>query len=80
MIVIEKEDGKTIVRPAYIGFIKNNAIRRALMILLAPLIIALTLALNVLLALLKCLISFVLDIKNLKKGVMKYWDKPRRKQ
>jgi hypothetical protein len=47
MFVIDKdENGKRYVRPAFIGFIKANWLRRSLMILCWPLTLAFTFFMN----------------------------------
>lgn len=49
MIVIFKdESGKARVRPAFIGFIKNNFLRRLLCGLSSPFVVALTIVINLL--------------------------------
>ena len=83
MIVIQKEEGKWIVRPAFIGFIKNNYIRRTLMILFCPIIIAVTTLLNAAIGLFLCM-AFIAkglleSIVAIKPNMQKLWDKPREK-
>lgn len=56
IVIFKNESGTFSVRPAYIGFIKNNIIRRVLCTLFYPLIIICTLAINLLQAAFVCLV------------------------
>ncbi|MCG3884134.1 hypothetical protein I3271_05490 [Photobacterium leiognathi] len=51
MFIIEKRNGKGIIRPMFIGRIKNNAIRRTLCAITYPLTILVTVAVNMTVAL-----------------------------
>jgi len=92
MIVLYKEDGeeKYTIRPAYIGFIKNNYIRRTLMILFAPILISILIVANIIqlflyivataiFGTLKVFYNIFKNIKNIPKNMKKYWDEPRTK-
>lgn len=92
MFVIYKEKGEEgySLRPAYIGFIKNNKLRRTMMILFIPLVLLVSLTLNILqLCVYLTLISIrsLYDISkslfrsiiNIKPNILKYWDEPRTK-
>jgi hypothetical protein len=48
IVIFKNEEGTFSLRPAYIGFIKNDFIRRSLCILFYPIVILLTMSLNIL--------------------------------
>lgn len=50
-VMFKQDDGSFALRPAFIGFIKNNFIRRSLMILIYPITVALTISINYLILL-----------------------------
>ena len=84
-VPFKDEDGKLALRPALIGFIKNDACRKISMLLIWPLTVAVTFALNYLLVFLGFLLEVVrLTIKHVK--MLKYmpwqspvWNNPRNK-
>jgi hypothetical protein len=87
VFVIFKEGKKICVRPAYIGFIKNNKIRKPLMVLYVVPTLLVTIILNLLQVicwLLADVISAVIGpiIGMIKVPFWKYpvWDKPRDKK
>ena len=55
MFVVFKDESGFHVRPAFIGFIKNNLIRRTLCTLMYPFTFMFTIALNLLMAITVCL-------------------------
>lgn len=60
IIIFKNEKGTFSVRPAFIGFIKNNYVRRTLCTIFYPLVILFTLVLNLLQAL---FVSVILIIR-----------------
>ncbi|MBB1291007.1 MULTISPECIES: hypothetical protein [unclassified Pseudoalteromonas] len=52
IVIFKNKNGTFTVRPAFIGFIKNNYVRRTLCTIVYPLVILFTLALNFLQSLL----------------------------
>ena len=87
MFVIFKEGEKICVRPAYIGFIKNDKARKSLMVLfLIPVLLA-TIALNLLQAIGWSLIAIIRGVIHPVIGMVKVpfwkypvWNKPRVKK
>lgn len=81
MIVIEKENGELQCRPVFIGHIKNNAVRRTLMILTLPLLIAVTILLNLILWIVDTVVGlFIAALKPMitaPRAVKKRWHEPR---
>ncbi len=61
-VFVTDRKGKQSIRPMYIGFIKNNFIRRLLMCLIAPITLLLTLCVNLVIALAKTLLVFVVSL------------------
>ena len=84
-IPFKDEDGSYGVRPMYIGFIKNNLVRRSLMILLWPLTLTVTFSLNYLMVLISYVVETIrLTIRHVIMATKlpwhdKTWDTPRRK-
>ena len=77
------ESGRLALRPAFIGFIKNDSCRRFAMLLMYPLTLAATFAFNYLLATLRFLVE-VLQLTVTHAKILKrmpwdsdVWDKPR---
>ena len=56
IVIFKNEQGTFSVRPAFIGFIKNDIIRRTLSTLFYPLIIVCTIAINLIQAAFVCLV------------------------
>ncbi|AUS00325.1 TMhelix containing protein [Vibrio phage 1.273.O._10N.286.54.C7] len=76
-VPFKDDDGKLALRPALIGFIKNNACRRVAMILMWPLTVTATFAINYLLATLGYLFEMVrLTIKHVRMLKNMPWDSP----
>lgn len=59
IVIFKNKEGKLTARPAFIGFIKNDIIRRTLCILFYPIIIVLTIDINLIQASVHSLIMFV---------------------
>jgi len=59
IVIFKNEEGTYSVRPAYIGFIKNDVARRALCSLFFPLIILLTVVINIIQAVFVSVVLFV---------------------
>lgn len=84
-IPFKDENGSYGVRPMYIGFIKNNLVRRALMILLWPLTLTVTFSLNYLMVLTSYVAEMIrLTIRHVIMATKlpwhdKTWGTPRRK-
>lgn len=84
-VILKNESGGFSVRPAYIGFIENNLLRRSLCCLFYPLTILVTLALNLIQATLVMTIILIKAIYypfiNLKTPIWKteIWKRPRTK-
>ena len=87
MFIIFKEGEKICVRPAYIGFVKNDKVRKSLMVLfLIPVLLA-TITLNLLQAIVWSLIAIIRGVIHPIIGMVKVplwkspvWDKPRVKK
>lgn len=62
IVIFKNEDGRYSVRPAFIGFIKNNIARRSLCALLFPLMLLVTIAINIIQALFVSLILLVRSV------------------
>ena len=82
MFIIENKDGKPIIRPMFIGRIKNDLIRRTLCALCYPLVVLITVIVNMLIATVQGVIGVVLigcktiaDIEPITKSDI--WNKPR---
>lgn len=76
-VPFKDEDGKLGLRPALIGFIKNNFARRLLMILLWPLTVSVTFTLNYTLAVLAFVFELIrLTIKHLAMLKLMPWQSP----
>lgn len=54
IVIFKNEEGTFSVRPAFIGFIKNDVVRRTLMVLFYPLVILATIVINVIQAAFVC--------------------------
>lgn len=85
-VIFKNESGGFSVRPAFIGFIKNDYARRVLCSLFYPLTIIVTLAFNLLQATFVSVILFIkavwFPLKGLKTPIWKteIWRRPRTKQ
>lgn len=83
-VVFKNEEGKYSVRPAYIGFIKNNFWRRLLCSLFYPITIVVTIIFNLLCAVLAGLFMFFKAVWVPIKGIRpiwktEIWNRPRTK-
>jgi len=84
IVIFKNEDGLYSVRPAFIGFIKNDVIRRALGILFYPLIIIVTIIINLIQALFVSLVVIVRAVYYPLVNITSYrnseiWKRPRTK-
>lgn len=59
IVIFKNEQGAYSVRPAFIGFIKNDIVRRTLCTFFYPFVILFTIALNLLLATISSLRLFI---------------------
>jgi hypothetical protein len=59
IVIFKNEEGTLSVRPAFIGFIKNDVVRRVLCSLFYPVTLVCTIALNLLQAALVSVVVFV---------------------
>lgn len=82
MFVFENRNGKGIIRPMFIGRIKNDVIRRTLCALCYPLVVLITVIVNMLIAVIVGVIKVVLvgiktikDVEPITKSDI--WDNPR---
>ena len=75
----KKKSGKSVVRPPFIGFIKNNYLRRLAMILFAPLMFVFVCTINVLQAMLWLFKCLLINIKGVYVGIKRFWHHPRTK-
>lgn len=82
-VIMKNESGGFTVRPAYIGFIKNDIIRRVLCSLFYPLTVIVTLAINLIQASIVSLILFIKAVWFPLKGLLipiwktEIWQRPR---
>lgn len=84
LVIFKNEKGTYSVRPAFIGFIKNDLVRRTLGILFYPFVIVATITINILQAVVVSLIVFVRAIWVPLAGITSYrkselWKRPRTK-
>ena len=59
IVIFKNEKGRFSVRAAYIGFIRNNAIRRLLCTLFFPLILCVTIFINIVQAIVVCIFVLI---------------------
>lgn len=59
VVIFKNEDGGYSVRPAFIGFIKNDIARRSLCVLFFPLVLLVTVAINIIQAIFVSLVILV---------------------
>lgn len=62
IVIFKNEEGTYSVRPAFIGFIKNNIARRVMCSLFYPIVLALTIALNIIQASVVCVFLLVRSV------------------
>lgn len=85
IVIFKNEEGTLSVRPAFIGFIQNNMIRRVLCTLFYPLVLVCTIALNLIQA---AVVSLVLFFRAVWYPIRKWkpiwkteiWQRPRTKE
>ena len=84
LVIFKNEEGTYSVRPAFIGFIKNDFTRRTLSVLFYPFVIVATIAINIIQAAFVSLILFVrafwfplVNIRSFRKSEL--WKRPRTK-
>ena len=74
-VPFKDENGTWGLRPALIGYIENDVVRRTLMVLLWPLTVAVTCAANYTLATLQYIVEVIrLTIKHVKMATKRPWD------
>lgn len=85
IVIFKNEKGAYSVRPAFIGFIKNDIVRRTLGILFYPFVVVATIAINIIQALFVCLIILVraiwyplINYSSFRKSEL--WKRPRTKE
>jgi len=84
IIIFKNEKGTYSVRPAFIGFIKNNILRRSLCTLFYPLVVIVTIALNIVQVAFVCMVILVraiyFPLKEFKPiWKTEIWNRPRTK-
>lgn len=78
MLVIEREEetGQLVLRPAFLRYIKNNVVRRTLMIIYSPFILLITIILNGFYFNFLWLLKSIKNILDIRLSKNKYWDNP----
>jgi hypothetical protein len=70
----------TELKVPYIGFIKNNQLRRVCMVISMPFVFVLIMMLNFVLSICVYIGTIFLNIKSIKNSFIQVWEKPRVKQ
>ena len=84
LVIFKNEKGTYSVRPAFIGFIKNDIIRRTLGLLFYPFVVLATIAINIAQALIVCVIVLLRAVWVPLAGITSFrkselWKRPRTK-
>lgn len=84
IVIFKNEEGTYSVRSAFIGFIKNDFIRRTLGVLFYPFVLAATIVINIIQAVFACVIILIravwfplVNIDSFRKSEL--WKRPRTK-
>ena len=71
--------GIGVIRPPFVGFIKNNWLRRFCMVVTIPLMISLVVTFNAMQAVVFVIRRFIYELCAIPKELARFWDKPRTK-